>query len=273
MLRTLATVATLTLLAPFTNAAILYTEFTGMLYDSHDNTESMGQGTGDNVVDGQRLKGSLTIDTDRMPLVVNDDGFGYYESYYDSASPLDWLTYEINTDFGFHYSSDSFRQRSFSPPYSSYGQESTTVKNDYESMDEDSLGFERLNAVHDQYSDDVHRELSDDFRLFFQSYENPTDPSLKGDDFLDDSVLPHEFDSTGVSFTEAYGYLSVGDAIHHDSGAQLSLDDYSFKFTLEGFALTELEPIPVSEPQTLGLFSLGIMSLLTVRLRRKHQTR
>lgn len=271
MLRTLATVAAVTLLTPLANAAILYTEFTGTLYDSHDNTNSMGQGTGDNVVDGHQLNGSLTIDTDTMPLIYHPDGFGYYESYYDSARPLDWLTYEITTDFGFGYSSDIFRQNNFSEPYSSYSQESVAVKNDYEAMDEDSLDFDRVNSVVDFYSEDVHRDMSDSFRLFFQSYGDHTDPSLNGDDFLEDSVLPNTFDSTGVSFTEAYGYLSVGDVIHHESGAQLPLDDYSFKFTLEGFALTELNPETVPEPQTLSLFGLGIISLLTSRLRRKHR--
>lgn len=254
--------ALLVLLTPFTNAAILQSDFSGSIYDSWDMHNSLGQGAGDNVLDSYQLSGTIRIDTDLMPYVYGEPGFSYHESFYDVADPYDWLTYEITTEFGLTYNHGSFNENSYSDNYSSYGQQSSTVKDDHGDYSLDELTLERLNALSDH---DTNRKISDSFKLYFGSYGNHTDPDKNGDDFFNSSKFPNDFNINDVLFSEIYGSLSFKNGPEGGDRSLTDVDDYGFKFTIDQFWLTEAR---VPEPATYGLFSLGLVGMAIARRRR-----
>lgn len=254
--------ALLVLVAPLTNAAILQSDFSGSIYDSWDVYNSLGQGSGSNVLDGYMLSGTIRIDTDLMPYVYGEPGYSYHESYYDVADPFDGFTYEVTTEFGFTYNHGSFNENSYSDNYSSYGQQSSTVKNGYGDYSLDALALERLNALSDH---DTDRKISDRFKLYFGSYGNHTDPGENGDDFFNSSKFPNDFNIGDVIFSEIYGSLSFKNSVEGGVRSLTDADDYGFNFTIDQFWLTEAR---VPEPATLGLFGLGLAGVAAARHRR-----
>lgn len=228
--------------AHFANAVILEGDFSGRIFQSNDQFNSLGLGAGIDTLVGETVSGRFTIDTDLIP---SDSDLDPEIGRYQQSGNDQWFTFELETSFGHVWSSEIINS-------SNDGNLDDTdfieTVNDYQAELRNSLQV----GENSMSNTNIWRQSF--FMLFLLSTNDSG--SYSGQDFLISEGFPFAFNIADYNIGLAEGYV-----IDTNMATELNI---SYYFGLDSLSWG-LPSAKVSESSSVFLMAIGIFGLIFSR--------